>query len=551
MWVFVQMGLWIWSAVAVIFFQACDGQSVFNPPPMVITVGVVVNGSAKIAETYENFICATLDWWPPEKCDYGRCSWIQSSILNLDLKNPSFAKAIQAFAPLKVRLGGTLQDKLLYDVGNLSQPCHPFMRNTSLMFGFSKGCLTMSRWDEVNRFLAKTGAMVMFGLNALYGRYQITKGHWGGAWDSSNARNLIQYTVDHGYKIYAWEYGNELSGSGIGARVDANVYASDIIELNKILKEIYKHSHEKPLLVAPDGFFDPSWFQAILQETGPNILNAVTRHIYNLGAGVDKNLTTKILNPSHLNKDAIKFRRMQDIVRKYGPWSSSWVGEAGGAFNSGQHLVSDAFINSFWYLDQLGMSATFDTKVYCRQSLIGGNYALLNVTTFEPNPDYYSALLWHRLMGRTVLSNDFTGPTFLRSYAHCAKSDSGITLLLINLNGDTSIDVNVSAYPNITESKKGQTAKESFVHALKKFFSWAGSKTSDVKDYRMEYHLTAKDGDLHGQTMLLNGAILKLTEDGDIPPLNAVMVDATLPISVAPFSIVFVSLPGISVPACS
>ena len=81
------------------------------------------------------------------------------------------------------------------------------------------------------------------------------------------------------------ETGNELSGSGIGARVDANLYATDIIKLSKILKEIYNHSHEKPLLVAPDGFFDPSWFQAILQETGPNVLNAVTRHIYNLGAG--------------------------------------------------------------------------------------------------------------------------------------------------------------------------------------------------------------------------------------------------------------------------
>lgn len=34
-----------------------------------------------------------------------------------------------------------------------------------------------------------------------------------------------------------------------------------------------------------------------------------------------------------------------------------------------------------------------------------------------------SALLWHRLMGRAVLSTNFTGPTYLRSYAHCAKSD--------------------------------------------------------------------------------------------------------------------------------
>ena len=41
------------------------------------------------------------------------------------------------------------------------------------------------------------------------------------------------------------------------------------------------------------------------------------------------------------------------------------------------------------YLDQLGMSATYDTKTYCRQTLIGGNYGLLNTTTFVPNPDYY------------------------------------------------------------------------------------------------------------------------------------------------------------------
>lgn len=41
------------------------------------------------------------------------------------------------------------------------------------------------------------------------------------------------------------------------------------------------------------------------------------------------------------------------------------------------------------YLDQLGMASTYDTKTYCRQSLIGGNYGLLNTTTFVPNPDYY------------------------------------------------------------------------------------------------------------------------------------------------------------------
>lgn len=35
------------------------------------------------------------------------------------------------------------------------------------------------------------------------------------------------------------------------------------------------------------------------------------------------------------------------------------------------------------------MTSTFNHKVFCRQALIGGNYALLNTTTFIPNPDYY------------------------------------------------------------------------------------------------------------------------------------------------------------------
>jgi heparanase 1 len=45
--------------------------------------------------------------------------------------------------------------------------------------------------------------------------------------------------------------------------------------------------------------------------------------------------------------------------------------------------------SNFRYLDQLGMAAKYNTKVYCRQSLVGANYALLNITTMEPNPDYY------------------------------------------------------------------------------------------------------------------------------------------------------------------
>lgn len=44
---------------------------------------VSVYGRAAVGTIDEDFICATLDWWPPEKCDYGTCAWDHASILNL------------------------------------------------------------------------------------------------------------------------------------------------------------------------------------------------------------------------------------------------------------------------------------------------------------------------------------------------------------------------------------------------------------------------------------------------------------------------------------
>lgn len=54
------------------------------------------------------------------------------------------------------------------------------------------------------------------------------------------------------------------------------------------------------------------------------------------------------------------------------------------------------------YLDQLGMASTFGHKVFCRQSLIGGNYGLLNTTTFVPNPDYYRLASSHYSLSFTT-----------------------------------------------------------------------------------------------------------------------------------------------------
>ncbi|KAL8141898.1 hypothetical protein V2J09_014930 [Rumex salicifolius] len=528
---------------------------------------VVVDGGKAVAETSENFICATIDWWPHDKCNYDQCPWGYSSIINLNLSHPILGKAIKAFGHLRIRIGGSLQDQILYDVPSLKSPCHPFFKKSDGLFGFSTGCLHMQRWDAVNHLFMENGILLTFGLNALYGRHKSKTIEWVGDWDPSNAIDLIKYTISKGYKIDSWELGNELCGGGVAARVNPVQYGKDLIQLRKIINQLYESSESKPSVLAPGGFFDKDWFTKMLQTTEPGVVNGLTHHIYNLGAGNDPDLEKKMQNPNVLDNTRDKFDDLHGVIEQYGPWTSAWVGESGGAYNSGGRHVSDAFINSFWYLDQLGMSATYNTK-----TLIGGNYGLIDKDTFVPNPDFYrqpfwftvikrhssslysfmmcSALLWDKLMGKNVLSIATDASPFLRSYGHCLKGKDGIALLFINLSNQTSFTLDISSSTNKDypiEDGETYTKKTGFIHGLHRAFSWTGSK---VELNREEYHLTPRNGDLRSQTMVLNGRPLVLSDEGDIPMIEPVSVDAESPLYISPSSIAFIVIPSFDAPAC-
>ncbi|KAJ4711440.1 Heparanase-like protein [Melia azedarach] len=504
----------------------------FSVSSLAEEVKVTVQGVTSIAKTDDNFVCATLDWWPVNKCDYNQCPWGKAGLLNLDLNNKILSNAIKAFSSLRIRIGGSLQDQVLYKVGNSVKKCPHFKRQKEGLFGFSKGCLSMDRWDEINNLINKTGALMTFGLNALIGRRKGTTGDtlWEGDWNPQNAHDLMKYTISKGHKIESYELGNELCASGVAAKVSAEQYAKDIVTLKNLVKELYPNSTTRPKVLGPAGFFDQKWFSTFLEKSGPDVVDGLTHHIYNLGPGNDPSLIDKIRDPFILSQVAQTYRDIFVTVNEFGPWSGAWVGEAGGAYNSGGKYVSHTFADGFWYLDQLGMSSTFNHKVFCRQALIGGNYALLNTTTFIPNPDYYGALLWHRLMGKNVLAATHSGSSYLRAYSHCSKEKRGITLLLINMSNSTCFDVSVindeNLYPRQTE------------------------EDSESEKWREEYHLTPKCGDIQSDVVLLNGTPLRLTESLDVPSMEPKLVDPSSPITVAPESIVFATLRDFKAPAC-
>ncbi|KAK8334901.1 hypothetical protein V6Z12_A09G017800 [Gossypium hirsutum] len=469
-------------------------------------VNVVIQGESSIGETDDNFVCATLDWWPTEKCNYNQCPWGKAGLLNL-------VRIFYSFNPLRIKVGGSLQDQVVYGVGGVKN-CPNFMKNEDSLFGFSQGCLPMERWDELNKIFNQTGVKVTFGLNALLGRNrsQIEKGLWVGDWKSQNARDFMKYTISKGYKVDSYEF-------GMGASVEAEQYGKDIVVLKNLVKELHPDPETQPKVLGPSGYYDEKWFNSFLEVSGHAVVDGVTHHIYNLGPGDDPNMITKIQDPSYLNQVAQTYKGVLNIVNKFKPQSGAWVSESGEALHGGARDLSPTFADGFWYLDQLGMASTYNHKVFCRQTLIGGNYALLNTTTSIPNPDYYGS----------------SNPN-LRVYAHCAKKKPGISIIFINLSKDSSFNVTLSNYEHQSRnSRSTDVAKPEF----------RGSKD------REEYHLAALAGNIQGQIVLLNDVPMVPTETFDIPTMEPKLFNASTPISIAAHSIVYVTIRDFQAPACA
>lgn len=63
---------------------------------------------------------------------------------------------------------------------------------------------------------------------------------------------------------------------------------------------------------------------------------------------MDEHLIEKILDPSYLDGAADTFSKLKGVLKNSGTSVSAWVGEAGGAYNSGRDRVSNAFVYSSW-----------------------------------------------------------------------------------------------------------------------------------------------------------------------------------------------------------
>ncbi|CEL93533.1 unnamed protein product [Vitrella brassicaformis CCMP3155] len=374
------------------------------------------------------FVCANLDWWPEDKCDYGICPWHHVGLNSVD-----FSKLIpagKALAPFILRIGGSLQDHIYYREDGEACP-QEMKKDPDDRLGFIGGCFSHSRFLELSNYCKEAGCVLAFGLNALYGRRKVGHLSYEGVWDPADAERLLRWAKESDAPLYAVEMGNELwSETAITAHFDVEEAVKMIQQTRQLIDKIWHGVPEwsfapvngseggapsligagRPMLVGMDSTFDEKYTAQLFDELAQRDmrLDAYTHHNYVLGAGVDPEVKNKALDPSYMLRWELPLvRDVATVTAKRAPGTEVWMGEAGGAYNSGSRLVTMNYYSGFWYLDSLGMAAAQSYTHWCRQTLVGGLYGLLHNQTYAPMPDLYTSILWNKIMGSPAINPKF------------------------------------------------------------------------------------------------------------------------------------------------
>jgi len=560
------------------------------------------NTTTNLGIVEPQYISATMDWW-----GLGTESWDNSSILNADLQNPNLKAMAKGLGPSFLRIGGSQADQILYymnkhsDSSSNKNNIDKYLRNEEEEEGEAlarecqrkpQKCLTSNRWLAILDFAHNSNMRIVFTLAYIRHTRNENGTHDMHDWDSTNARSFLDYTAssNHAHLIYGFELGNELRHKGKMTNVTRMVLAYR--ELRQLVNDVWKAKTNNTMGNSPKILGPASTGGGETSELVSNLwpyIDIVTYHKYH-GGGKDPNMIKYSQQPSfhvhpmklvgpgvavlfHLtttNGVKTSFNHINSSTtthsRHFNNYSRLWIGEGAMAYNSGLQGVSDSFGGSLWFANLLGALAKtrpLSHGVYCRQSLLGGHYELIDHISLLPNPDYWVAYIWKNLVGRRAigpilspgrkdsieLSSKVTfgccekpGMDTILIHSFCAKKKYN----LHHNNADTNYDVNdlggdvIFIIINISEVQ--------------------GMNLNFTLNYnnRTEYILqpnSKKDG-MHARAVLLNGIpmLINKIDDNtvDLPKIHNHGISRTHEeiAYIHPISIAFIVLHSTDVTVC-
>jgi heparanase len=352
----------------------------------------------------------------------------------VDLGNARLRKLAKALGPAYIRVSGTWANTTYFKDSPGPAPKTP-------PSGFG-GVLTQQQWKGVVDFSKAVNAELVTSVAISPGVRDAS-----GKWTPIEAAKVFAYTKSVGGMIAATEFMNEPNVAAMGGApkgYDAAEYGKDLTVFKSFLVE---HS-AKTILLGPGSVGEGGALSMpvpgiipstdLLSASGATF-DAFSFHVYpavsnrcsKMGASMGTT-AADALSAEWLGRPQAIEAYYAGLREKFDPGKPLWITETADAACGGNPWAS-TFLDTFRYLNQLGMMAHDGVKVVMHNTLDSSDYGLLHEGDFTPRPNFWAAVLWRRLMGTTVLQAERSPSPNLHLYAHCLRGvTGGVAILAIN-----------------------------------------------------------------------------------------------------------------------
>ena len=504
----------------------------------------------------------------------------------LGVNNTLVNTLAKGIVPLFFRYGGTTGDKITY---NITQPitATTTTATTDEERETAPDTLTSSMLSNLADFVIRNEWKWIFGINAQK-RKNITSSNPTGVFDTKNAQSLISAFLqsdnpDIANIFYAFELGNEPdlypNNDPIFYNITAQQLAQDFYILYNLINNLYntkyntitnKHSVSTPKIFGCDIAYQFYYLRPFLNECSiiaaektdnKGYIDGITWHSY-YGNSADYTLA-----------DFVKVSVLDELIKALnesistGHDSNSYpifdntpimLGETSSTYGGGSANLSASYAAGFLWLDKLGLSSIYGLYSVMRQDFWGGNYALIGISRdHEPNPDYWSSLLFKTLIGQfgqsktLSVDNEFDKGRDIRVYAFCTNIASNETrkkeMERIKQDKIANIGYNYTTYDAGSITLLVLNLQNNTIE----FDINLDSQIEDTANaYYDEYILTSYPGVLNSRDMYLNGKYIQMVDNSTFPSLLGVQKDYGSTIEMPALSYGFVVVSGAQASVC-
>ena len=381
-----------------------------------------------------------------------------------------------------IRIGGTYTDFVHYYVPGTNYTQCPY-KHVSRKYCHSYPCclpLTMARWKEALVWAHRNNIRLLYNLNLLHGRYANYSTHlrepewWEGcthlqcpdkpAWDSSNARALMQWTaanVQPEMWPAAFGLGNELQ-----YYLPAAQWAQDSVTMYELVREIFtpasSHPDQAPGTYGPcNSGLVAEWSTNYLDNVtalNPQALDASTFHGYQHAPADVESVAS--MDSTEVDASRAYFASVAAMHAQANTTSKVWITETAWSATPPQGAVNGsgatAAVNGMsrasdlaWNLGALGAAAEVGVGVFCRETLAGDWLEVIglwqpggactgdNSRAYTPHPDFWVAALWAKLMGLAVLGANVNTSQTLSEPHHAPAAAPVVGQAALSSSGPT------------------------------------------------------------------------------------------------------------------